>query len=203
MYRNFIKRFLDILFSLLLLILLLPVFLILMILVKTKLGSPIFFKQDRPGKDGKVFKLYKFRTMTDAKDKDGNLLSDSERLTSFGKLLRSTSLDELPELFNILKGEMSFIGPRPLLVEYLDLYNEEQKHRHDVRPGLTGLAQVEGRNLLSWEERFKLDVLYVNNVTFMNDIKILFKTIKVVFKREGVSSTTSQTMEKFTGTKEK
>lgn len=203
MYRNFVKRFLDILFSLLLLILLLPVFLILMILVKIKLGSPIFFKQDRPGKDGKIFKLYKFRTMTDAKDKDGNLLPDSERLTSFGKLLRSTSLDELPELLNILKGEMSFIGPRPLLVEYLDLYNEEQKHRHDVRPGLTGLAQVEGRNLLSWEERFKLDVLYVNNLTFINDIKILFKTIKVVFKREGVSSTTSQTMEKFTGTKEK
>lgn len=203
MYRNFVKRFLDILFSLLLLILLLPVFLILMILVKIKLGSPIFFKQDRPGKDGKIFKLYKFRTMTDAKDKDGNLLPDSERLTPFGKLLRSTSLDELPELLNILKGEMSFIGPRPLLVEYLDLYNEEQKHRHDVRPGLTGLAQVEGRNLLSWEERFKLDVLYVNNLTFINDIKILFKTIKVVFKREGVSSTTSQTMEKFTGTKEK
>ncbi len=203
MYRNFVKRFLDILFSLLLLILLLPVFLILMILVKIKLGSPIFFKQDRPGKDGKIFKLYKFRTMTDAKDKAGNLLPDSERLTSFGKLLRSTSLDELPELLNILKGEMSFIGPRPLLVEYLDLYNEEQKHRHDVRPGLTGLAQVEGRNLLSWEERFKLDVLYVNNLTFMTDIKILFKTIKVVFKREGVSSTTSQTMEKFTGTKEK
>lgn len=203
MYRNFVKRFLDILFSLLLLILLLPVFLILMILVKVKLGSPIFFKQDRPGKNGKIFKLYKFRTMTDAKDKDGNLLPDSERLTSFGKLLRSTSLDELPELFNILKGEMSFIGPRPLLVEYLDLYNEEQKHRHDVRPGLTGLAQVEGRNLLSWEERFKLDVEYVNNLTFITDLKILFKTIKVVFKREGVSSTTSQTMEKFTGTKEK
>lgn len=203
MYRNFLKRFLDILFSLLLLILLLPVFLILMILVKVKLGSPIFFKQDRPGKNGKAFKLYKFRTMTDEKDKDGNLLPDSERLTSFGKLLRSTSLDELPELFNILKGEMSFIGPRPLLVEYLELYNEEQKHRHDVRPGLTGLAQVEGRNLLSWEERFKLDVEYVNNLTFITDLKILFKTIKVVFKREGVSSTTSQTMEKFTGTKEK
>ncbi len=203
MYRNFVKRFLDILFSLLLLILLLPVFLILMILVKVKLGSPIFFKQDRPGKNGKIFKLYKFRTMTDAKDKDGNLLPDSERLTSFGKLLRSTSLDELPELLNVLKGEMSFIGPRPLLVEYLDLYNEEQQHRHDVRPGLTGLAQVEGRNLLSWEERFKLDIEYVNNLTLIEDLKILFKTIKVVFKREGVSSTTSQTMEKFTGTKEK
>ncbi len=203
MYRNFVKRLLDIVFSLLLLILLSPVFLILMILVKIKLGSPIFFKQERPGKDGKIFKLYKFRTMTDKKDEEGNLLPDEERLTSFGKMLRSTSLDELPELFNILKGEMSFIGPRPLLVEYLELYNDEQKHRHDVRPGLTGLAQVEGRNLLSWEERFKLDVEYVNNLTFLTDTKILFKTIKVVFKREGVSSATSQTMEKFTGTKEK
>jgi undecaprenyl phosphate N,N'-diacetylbacillosamine 1-phosphate transferase len=174
-----------------------------MILVKVKLGSPIFFKQERPGKDEKIFKLYKFRTMTDKKDEKGNLLPDEERLTSFGKLLRSTSLDELPELFNILKGEMSFIGPRPLLVEYLSLYNDDQKHRHDVRPGLTGLAQVEGRNLLSWEERFKLDVDYVNNLSFIQDIKIIFKTIKVVFKREGVSSATSQTMEKFTGTKEK
>ena len=203
MYRNFIKRLLDIIFSLLLLILLSPVFLILMILVKVKLGSPIFFKQERPGKDEKIFKLYKFRTMTDKKDEKGNLLPDEERLTSFGKLLRSTSLDELPELFNILKGELSFIGPRPLLVEYLSLYNDEQKHRHDVRPGLTGLAQVEGRNVLSWEERFKLDVDYVNNLSFIQDIKIIFKTIKVVFKREGVSSATSQTMEKFTGTKEK
>ncbi|MBR3888115.1 MAG: sugar transferase [Clostridia bacterium] len=203
MYRNFVKRLLDIIFSLLLLILLSPVFLILMILVKIKLGSPIFFKQERPGKDGKIFKLYKFRTMTDKKDEEGKLLPDAERLTSFGKMLRSTSLDELPELFNILKGEMSFIGPRPLLVEYLDLYNDEQKHRHDVRPGLTGLAQAEGRNLLSWEERFKLDVEYVNNLSFVTDTKILFKTIKVVFKREGVSSATSQTMEKFTGTEEK
>ena len=203
MYRNFVKRLLDIVFSLLLLILLSPVFLILIILVKTKLGSPIFFKQERPGKNEKIFKLYKFRTMTDKKDEEGNLLPDAERLTSFGKLLRSTSLDELPELFNILKGEMSFIGPRPLLVEYLDLYNEEQKHRHDVRPGLTGLAQVEGRNLLSWEDRFKLDVEYVNNLSFVQDIKIILKTIRVVFKREGVSSATSQTMEKFTGTKEK
>ena len=203
MYRNFVKRLLDIIFSLLLLILLSPVFLILMILVKIKLGSPIFFKQERPGKDGKIFKLYKFRTMTDKKDEEGKLLPDAERLTSFGKMLRSTSLDELPELFNILKGEMSFIGPRPLLVEYLDLYNDEQKHRRDVRPGLTGLAQAEGRNLLSWEERFKLDVEYVNNLSFVTDTKILFKTIKVVFKREGVSSATSQTMEKFTGTEEK
>lgn len=203
MYRNFVKRLLDIIFSLLLLILLSPVFLILMILVKIKLGSPIFFKQERPGKNGKIFKLYKFRTMTDKKDEEGKLLPDAERLTSFGKMLRSTSLDELPELFNILKGEMSFIGPRPLLVEYLDLYNDEQKHRHDVRPGLTGLAQAEGRNLLSWEERFKLDVEYVNNLSFVTDTKILFKTIKVVFKREGVSSATSQTMEKFTGTEEK
>lgn len=203
MYKNFIKRFLDILFSLILLIVLSPILLVLMIIVRIKLGSPIFFKQERPGKDGKIFTLYKFRTMTDKKNEKGELLPDSERLTSFGKLLRSTSLDELPELINILKGDMSFIGPRPLLVEYLELYNEEQKHRHDVRPGLTGLAQVEGRNLLSWEERFKLDVKYVGNVSFINDIKIIFKTIGVVFKREGVSSATSSTMEKFTGTKEK
>ncbi len=203
MYKNFIKRFLDILFSLILLIVLSPILLVLMIIVRIKLGSPIFFKQERPGKDGKIFTLYKFRTMTDKKNEKGELLPDSERLTSFGKLLRSTSLDELPELINILKGDMSFIGPRPLLVEYLELYNEEQKHRHDVRPGLTGLAQVEGRNLLSWEERFKLDVKYVENVGFINDIKIILKTIGVVFKREGVSSATSSTMEKFTGTKEK
>ncbi|MBQ6860565.1 MAG: sugar transferase [Clostridia bacterium] len=203
MYKNFIKRFLDIFFSLILLILLFPILLILMVIVRIKLGTPIFFKQERPGKDGKIFTLYKFRTMTDKKDENGELLPDSERLTSFGKLLRSTSLDELPELINILKGDMSFIGPRPLLVEYLELYNEEQKHRHDVRPGLTGLAQVEGRNLLSWEERFKLDVKYVNEISFINDIKIIFKTIGVVFKREGVSSATSSTMEKFTGTKEK
>lgn len=203
MYKNFIKRFLDIFFSLILLILLFPILLILMVIVRIKLGTPVFFKQERPGKDGKIFTLYKFRTMTDKKDENGELLPDSERLTSFGKLLRSTSLDELPELINILKGNMSFIGPRPLLVEYLELYNEEQKHRHDVRPGLTGLAQVEGRNLLSWEERFKLDVKYVNEISFINDIKIIFKTIGVVFKREGVSSATSSTMEKFTGTKEK
>lgn len=203
MYKNFIKRFLDIFFSLILLILLFPILLILMVIVRIKLGTPVFFKQERPGKDGKIFTLYKFRTMTDKKDENGELLPDSERLTSFGKLLRSTSLDELPELINILKGDMSFIGPRPLLVEYLELYNEEQKHRHDVRPGLTGLAQVEGRNLLSWEERFKLDVKYVNEISFINDIKIIFKTIGVVFKREGVSSATSSTMEKFTGTKEK
>lgn len=203
MYKNFIKRFLDVVLSVSLLIFLLPVLLILIILVRIKLGSPVFFKQERPGKGGKIFTLYKFRTMTDKKDEKGELLPDSERLTAFGKLLRSTSLDELPELINILKGDMSFIGPRPLLVEYLNLYNEEQKHRHDVRPGLTGLAQVEGRNLLSWEERFKLDVKYVNEVSFINDIKIVFKTIGVVFKREGVSSATSVTMEKFTGTKEK
>lgn len=203
MYKKYIKRVLDFVSSFLLLVLLLPVYLVLIILIKIKLGSPVFFVQERPGKDGKIFKLYKFRTMTNKKDEQGNLLPDEERLTSFGKLLRSTSLDELPELFNILKGEMSFVGPRPLLVEYLDLYNEEQKHRHDVRPGLTGLAQVEGRNLLSWEDRFKLDVKYVNELNFINDLKILFKTVTVVFKREGVSSATSQTMEKFTGTKEK
>lgn len=200
MYRKFIKRILDIVFSLLLLIVFSPIFLVLMLLVKIKLGSPIFFIQERPGKNGKIFNLYKFRTMTEKKDENGNLISDEERITPFGKLLRSTSLDELPELYNILKGEMSFVGPRPLLVEYLEFYNEKQKHRHDVKPGLTGLAQVTGRNLLSWEERFDLDVKYVEEMNFLLDIKILFKTIAVVLKRVGISSATSQTMEKFTGT---
>ena len=165
-----------------------------------KLGSPVIFKQKRPGKNEKIFTLYKFRTMTDAKDKEGNLLPDSERLTKFGKTLRSTSLDELPELFNILKGDMSIIGPRPLLVEYLPLYNEEQKHRHDVRPGLTGLAQISGRNSISWEEKFDDDIRYIKNITFINDVKIFFETIIKVFKREGISQENNATMEKFKGT---
>ena len=161
-------------------------------------GNP-FFTQERPGKDGKIFKLIKFRTMTNKKDEDGNLLPDDQRLTSYGKFLRSTSVDELLELINILKGDMSIIGPRPLLVKYLPLYNDFQKHRHDVRPGLTGYAQVNGRNSISWEERFKLDIDYVQNITFMGDVKIIFNTVYKVFKRDGISSGTSVTMEEFKG----
>lgn len=161
-------------------------------------GNP-FFTQERPGKDGKIFKLIKFRTMTNKKDADGNLLPDDQRLTSYGKFLRSTSVDELLELINILKGDMSIIGPRPLLVKYLPLYSDFQKHRHDVRPGLTGYAQVNGRNSISWEERFKLDVDYVQNITFMGYVKIIFDTVYKVFKRDGISSGTSVTMEEFKG----
>lgn len=186
MYKKFVKRFLDIIISLTALIVLSPVLLIVAILVRIKLGSPVIFKQDRPGKDGKIFKLYKFRSMSDKKDENGKLLPDAERLTKFGKILRATSLDELPELVNILKGEMSLIGPRPLAVSYLPYYNEKEKHRHDVRPGLTGLAQINGRNALNWEERFAYDIEYVENITFINDLKILFKTVYKVFKRDGV-----------------
>lgn len=199
MYRKYIKRVLDVVISSIALILLSPVLAIVAILVKTKLGSPVIFKQDRPGKDEKIFKLYKFRTMTDEKDKNGNLLPDEKRLTKFGKLLRSTSLDELPELINIIKGDMSIVGPRPLLVEYLNLYSEEQRHRHDVRPGLTGYAQVRGRNLVDWESRFKLDVEYVDNLTFKTDLKVLFDTFKIVLKKEGISDSSGITMEKFRG----
>lgn len=202
MYKNYIKRFLDFTLSLLALILLSPVMLIIAILVRIKLGTPVIFKQQRPGKNEKIFTLYKFRTMTDKKDENGNLLPDSERLTKFGKLLRSTSLDELPELVNIIKGDMAIVGPRPLLVGYLPLYNEGQKHRHDVRPGLTGLAQVNGRNSISWEEKFKDDLKYVNKITFMGDTKIILKTVGKVFKREGISQENSATMEKFQGSKE-
>ncbi|WP_280641572.1 sugar transferase [Anaerococcus jeddahensis] len=198
-YQKYIKRLLDIVISLLAIVALLPVLLIVAIIVRTKLGSPVIFTQNRPGKDEKIFELYKFRSMTDQRDSEGELLSDDIRLTSFGRKLRSTSLDELPELFNILKGDMSIVGPRPLLVEYLNLYNEDQKHRHDVRPGLTGLAQVNGRNAISWEEKFELDVDYVNNTSFIRDIKIILDTIKVVLKKDGISSDTSFTMEKFRG----
>lgn len=199
-YEKYVKRFLDFTLSLIALIVLSPVLLITALLVRTKLGSPVIFKQPRPGKDGKVFMLYKFRSMLNA-EADGKPLPDEQRLTSFGKALRSTSLDELPELVNILRGDMSIVGPRPLLVRYLPLYNEEQKRRHDVRPGLTGWAQVNGRNAITWEKRFELDVWYVDNISFMTDLKVLFTTVKKVFKRDGISSGTSVTMEEFTGTK--
>lgn len=200
-YEKYIKRILDFTLSLIALICLSPILLIVAILVRVKLGSPIIFKQQRPGKDEKIFTLYKFRTMTDEKDENGNLLPDSERLTKFGKILRSTSLDELPELVNILKGDMAIVGPRPLLVEYLELYNEEQKHRHDIRPGLTGLAQVSGRNAITWEEKFKEDIQYIKKITLLGDIKIILKTVGKVFKREGISQEGNETMERFTGTK--
>ncbi len=201
-YEKYIKRLLDIVLSGGALIVLSPVLLVTAILVRTKLGSPVIFCQERPGRNEKIFKLYKFRTMTDQKDEHGNLLPDDVRLTGFGKLLRSTSLDELPELWNILRGDMSIIGPRPLLVKYLPLYNEEQRHRHDVRPGLTGWAQANGRNALSWEEKFRLDVWYVQNLSFAVDVKTIFLTFKEVFRREGISSGTAATMEEFKGTKE-
>ena len=200
MYKKYIKRILDIIISLCGIILLSPVYLVLAILVRQKLGSPVLFKQERPGKDEKIFKLYKFRSMTDEKDASGNLLPDEERLPAFGKTLRSTSLDELPELFNILKGDMSIIGPRPLLVRYLPRYNDFQKHRHDVRPGLTGLAQTHGRNAITWEKKFEYDVEYVNNLSFALDMKIFFATVRAVLKREGINSGTSATMEEFMGT---
>lgn len=200
-YRRFVKRPMDIILSLIAIIVLSPVFLIVALLVRTKLGSPVLFKQKRPGLNEEVFMMYKFRTMTDERDQNGNLLPDSVRLTKFGQLLRSTSLDELPELFNILKGDMSIIGPRPLLVEYLPLYNQHQKRRHEVKPGLSGLAQVSGRNAISWEEKFNLDVEYVDNVSFIEDWKIIFLTIKKVFVREGINSETAATIEPFKGTK--
>lgn len=197
MYRKYIKRLLDIILSMLGIIITFPIFLVVGIFVIIFLGRPAIFRQKRPGKDGKIFTLYKFRTMTNKKDKQGNLLPDEKRLTKFGKYLRKTSLDEIPEFFNILKGDMSFIGPRPLLVEYLDYYTEEEMHRHDVRPGLTGLAQVNGRNLLSWEEKFQKDLEYVNNITFINDVKIIFKTVKTVLVREGINQTGNATMKPF------
>ena len=199
MYRKYIKRLLDIVISLCGIIVLSPVYLILGILVRVKLGSPVIFKQERPGKDEKIFHLYKFRSMTDEKDESGSLLPDEVRLTSFGKKLRSTSLDELPELLNILKGDMSLIGPRPLLVRYLPRYNEFQRHRHDVRPGLTGLAQINGRNAITWEKKFEYDVEYVQNLSFALDAHIFVGTVRAVLKREGISSENSATMEEFMG----
>ncbi|MGM9904128.1 MAG: sugar transferase [Enterococcus sp.] len=198
-YQRYGKRFLDVFFSAIALILLSPLLLLVALLVRVKLGAPVIFKQERPGKDEVIFSMYKFRTMTDEKDSSGNYLPDNIRLTKFGKLLRATSLDELPELWNILKGDMSFVGPRPLLVEYLPLYNKEQKKRHNVRPGLTGLAQVKGRNAISWQEKFAYDSLYVENYTLRKDIMIVFQTINKVLKHEGITSNSSATNEKFEG----
>ena len=201
LYQKFFKRIFDIILSLFAIIIFSPVLLVTAILVRVKLGSPVIFCQKRPGLHGKVFNLYKFRSMNDKRDENGELLPDEIRLTSFGKKLRASSLDELPEFFNILKGDMSFVGPRPLLVQYLPLYNEEQAHRHDVLPGLTGLAQVNGRNAITWEKKFEYDVEYARNISFLLDLKIIFATFGKVFKRDGISSATSATMEPFTGTK--
>ncbi len=199
MYKKFFKRFFDIVLSLIAIIILSPVYLIISVLVLIFMGWPILFKQPRPGKNEKIFNMYKFRTMTNKKDKDGNLLSNEKRLTKFGNLLRKTSLDELPEVFCILIGKMSIVGPRPLHVEYLEYYNEEQKHRHDVRPGLTGWAQANGRNSITWTEKFKYDIYYVKNLSLILDIKIIFMTIKQVFCRSDIYSTNGEFMERFNG----
>ena len=199
-YEKFVKRFLDFFLSGMALIILSPILLVTAILVCVKLGSPVIFCQERPGKDEKIFKLHKFRSMSDARDENGALLPDKERLGKFGRTLRATSLDELPELWDIFRGKMSIVGPRPLLVKYLPLYNDEQHRRHDVRPGLTGWAQVHGRNLASWEERFAYDVDYVDNISLALDVKIIFMTVRCVFAREGISAEGSATMEAFTGT---
>lgn len=199
LYEKYIKRLLDIVLSGCVLIVLSPLLLVTAILVRVKLGSPVIFCQERPGKDEKIFKLHKFRSMSDARDKNGELLPDQERLGKFGRILRATSLDELPELWDIFCGKMSLVGPRPLLVKYLPLYNDEQHYRHAVRPGLTGWAQVHGRNLASWEERFAYDVDYVDHISFALDVKIIFMTIRCVFARERISAEGSATMEAFTG----
>ena len=199
LYKKYIKRFLDIVLSLCAIIVLSPVYLILFILVRKKLGSPVLFHQDRPGRDGKIFHMYKFRSMTDERDENGELKPDEVRLTPFGRKLRATSLDELPELFSILKGDMSLVGPRPLLVQYLPLYNERQKHRHDVLPGLTGWAQVNGRNALTWPQKFEYDVEYTEKVSFLMDLKIILMTVRNVLKREGISPEGAATMDFFKG----
>ena len=198
-YEKYFKRPLDCVLSAGALVVLSPVMGVTAILVKKKLGSPVLFKQDRPGKEGRVFKLYKFRSMTDERDENGKLLPDEVRLTAFGKKLRSTSLDELPELFNIIKGDMAVVGPRPLLVQYLNRYNEHQARRHEVRPGFTGLAQVHGRNAITWEEKFNWDVQYVDHITFLGDWKIIIKTVATVLKREGINATNDVTMPEFLG----
>lgn len=198
-YARYIKRCVDFILALIAIIVLCSVLAVVAILVRCKLGAPVLYKQQRPGLNERIFSIYKFRTMTDEHDENGKLLPDEKRLTKFGKALRATSLDELPEFFNVLKGDMSFVGPRPLLVQYLPLYNERQKLRHTVRPGITGYAQVSGRNSISWEEKFELDVQYVENISASLDIRIFLKTIKYVIVREGISSATSATMETFTG----
>lgn len=199
-YAKYIKRILDVCCALAAMIVFCWLYAIVAILVRMKLGKPVIFKQARPGKDEKIFNLYKFRTMTDERDENGELLPDDVRLTKFGRWLRSTSLDELPEAWNILKGDMSVIGPRPLLVRYLDRYDEHQKHRHDVRPGLSGWAQVHGRNTVTWEEKFNLDVWYTENVSFGVDVKIIWESVVLAFvKREGINSATAATMEEFMG----
>jgi undecaprenyl phosphate N,N'-diacetylbacillosamine 1-phosphate transferase len=202
LYSLYLKRFLDLVISSISLVLLFPIFLLVALLVKIKLGSPVIFKQARPGLNEKIFYLYKFRSMTNAKDNNGILLSDQLRLTKFGKLLRSTSLDELPSLFNIIKGDMSIVGPRPLLVKYLPLYNEKQRKRHLVRPGLTGLAQINGRNSLSWVNKFNYDIRYIEKITLICDFIIILKTIKKVLLKEGITSKTISTMEEFRGNEE-
>lgn len=202
MYAKYIKRVLDFVLSLMALIVLSPLLVILIILGAVFMRGNPFFTQARPGKNEKIFKLIKFRTMDNRKDKDGKLLPDDVRLNKYGRILRSTSLDELPELINILIGDMSIVGPRPLLVKYLPRYNEEQRHRHDVRPDLTGYAQAHGRNAVTWEEKFKMDVWYTRNISFITDVKVIIDTVKVVLKRDGISSDTSATMEEFMGTKE-
>lgn len=199
-YEKFVKRFFDFFLSGMALIILSPILLVTAILVRVKLGSPVIFCQERPGKDEKIFKLHKFRSMSDARDETGELLPDEVRLGKFGRALRATSLDELPELWDIFRGKMSIVGPRPLLVKYLPLYNDEQHRRHDVRPGLTGWAQVHGRNLASWEEKFAYDVDYVDHVSFALDVKIIFMTVRCVLACEGISAEGSATMEAFTGT---
>lgn len=200
-YEMYFKRPLDLMCGLATIIIFWWLYLILIILVKVKLGSPVLFVQERPGKDEKIFKLYKFRTMSNERDENGELLPDEMRLTKFGKFLRATSLDEIPEALNLINGTLSLCGPRPLLVKYLPLYSKEQHRRHEVRPGLSGYAQIQGRNTVTWDERFKYDIEYVDKITFVKDVKIILATIKIALKREGISSETSVTMEEFTGTK--
>ena len=199
MYKNFFKPLIDKLFSLVLIIIFLPIMILIGIAIYLWDKKPIIFTQERPGYKGKIFKIYKFRTMTNEKDENGKLLPDEKRLKGIGKFIRSTSLDELPQLFNVLKGDMSFVGPRPLLVKYLPLYNDRQKKRHDVKPGITGWAQVNGRNAISWEQKFEYDVWYVEHISFLLDMKILWMTFLKVIKRDGVSSDTHATMEEFKG----
>lgn len=200
LYEAYFKRSIDFVCGMLAVMFFWPIYLLIAISVKIRLGTPVLFVQDRPGQNEKIFKLYKFRTMTDERDENGNLLPDEDRMTSFGLWLRRSSMDEIPEAFNIIKGDMSLIGPRPLLVRYLERYTEEQRHRHDVKPGLSGYAQINGRNTISWEEKFKMDIEYVNNITLLGDMKILFKTVMEAFiKKKGITSATSVTMEEFMG----